>query len=263
MYLYMTATPATALNKLFTPTLLDIVSLWRRGFLSESSTVWVNADHDASAFWALTDHSQFVQLISPPVPGFVRITKSSVRWARTYDDTTKSPLINIDTAKLPAGDKTRVSVIVRHTSPVSPVTVIDGSSAKVLKLDDHGIVEVGHVQVINWPTYTSRGVGQPTQYEQVNAALHGIEFLCDTVDPHSAALLRKYMDDYRVELSLDSLTHIDGMLSQIDQYGVDLVDRLYKLLSMRVQQDGGNIPEPYEEDLSRARRQSHDPEYSE
>jgi hypothetical protein len=241
MHLYMAFTPATAHNKLFTPTLLDIVSLWRRGFLSETSTIWVNADFDATAFWALTDRSQFVQMISQPTPGFIRITKSSIRWAMSYDETTKSPLISRDISKLPGGDKTRVSVIVRHTMPNTPVTVIDGTTAKTVKLGPDGTAEVGHVTVIDWPKYVAGSLSEPTQYERVNAALHGIEFLCDDVDPQIAALLRDYMDDYRFDISPERLHEIDRLLTWIDDYGVTISKSIYENLAMRVSGSNGEL----------------------
>jgi hypothetical protein len=240
MHMYLYATPDTAERKLFSPTLLDLASLWHRGFLDDSSTVWVNADRDSSRFWALTDRSQFVFVIAQPTPGFIRVTKSSVRWARSFDASVDNPVITEDISELPGGVATNVTVIAKHTCAERPVTVINGGSGKSVPLSEDGTAEIGNVTVIDWPRFVQRPLDQPEQYEVVNAELHGIEFLRNTVDPSAAELIRKHMMDYRVEVKPEDFTQINVMLDRIDTYSQQLIEYVYARIDSGAKHSKGN-----------------------
>lgn len=227
MYMYLYAAPDAAGRKLFAPTLLDLTSLWHRGFLCDDATVWINASRDSSRFWALTDRSQFVLVVNNPVPGYIRVTKSSIRWGRTFDASIDNPVLVEDLSELPGGTDTNVTVIAKHTSTDKPITVIDGGTGKSVPLSDDGTTVIGNVTVIDWPRFIPKTADEPDQYEVVNAQLHGIEFLCSTVDQSTARSIRKHMADHRVEIKPDDFTQINVMLDHIDTYSEQLIAYMY------------------------------------
>jgi hypothetical protein len=228
MDIYPLTTPATAQNRMVAPTLLDLVDLWRRGVLTGNAKVWIDIDHHRSAFWALTDRSQFVQLITPSTPGYLRVTTESVRWALTNEATVKAPAVQLNFADVPGGDRSRVVLVVRHSDPKRKVQVIHGGPSTKVELEEDGTAVVEGVTVIDLSHYRPPvRRGGPSHLEQADALTHGVEWLCHMAEADFAPVIRGHIDAFRLELDHVALGSLAQMLSIADDFSLQLVDHLF------------------------------------
>jgi hypothetical protein len=239
MDIYPLTTPATARNGMVAPTLLDLADLWRRGVLTDDAKVWIDIDHHRSAFWALTDRSQFVQLITPSTPGYLRVTTESVRWARTSEATVKAPAVQLNFTDVPGGDRSRVVVVVRHSDPKRKVQVIHGGPSTKVELEEDGTAVVEGVTVIDLAHYRPPvRRGGPSHLEQADALTHGVEWLCHMAEADFAPVIRGHIDAFRIELDLETLGGLAQMLSIADNFSVQLVDHLFGKVASNMTAEG-------------------------
>lgn len=196
-YIYASAQGAAA--NLLSPAFMDIADLYLRGFLTDTSTVWVNAESPWGGFWALTHRSEYLYLHRTHVAGYVRQTKGFLRWALSNDGTKDAPKLSLEPAKIPGvGVDAPVTLIVQHRTPHEPLKVLEGP--KLVPMEN-GMWSNGIQTVIDLPAYTPpQEPVQAAQYQEVHANYHGPLHMMATLSWENAELIKDHLQLYEFDL---------------------------------------------------------------
>lgn len=209
---------------------IDLAELFSRGFLTDASTVWANAESAATSFWALTDRSQYVHVFRPPLPGYVRLTGEKFRWARSFDGTTENPEMELNIKDLPGGSDSHVTLVVKHRAPGQQVAIIDGS-VRVTDVRD-GTFTKGNKTVIDLAAYRPAAQGvEPGEFEVDHARWHGVHHMMSTVNSDTAKLIRSHLALFAFDIEAETFGKISEYLGVIEKYGDELADVLFARLN--------------------------------
>lgn len=228
MKAYVHASPAGAETRILSQCFGDFAELYRHGILSDTSTVWVNAESPDVGFWALTDRSQYIHLHRVSEPGYARLTKGRIRWAPSYNDTTSRPLLDLDASVLTKNPDAAVTLVVKHRDRRSSVTVIND---KKLELTD-GQCTLNNLTVIDLGSYVAPVAGHaaPPVFEQNDAQYQGSNHLLLRLNTANAELVRKHLDLFAFDISAEQLQSINTHLDVVDRYAGTFADALFQRL---------------------------------
>lgn len=216
MKAYLYASEEGAAAGILAPRFIDIADLYRRGFLNDDCTVWVNAEAPDSSFWALTDRSEYIHMHYATRPGYVRRnTSGRLRWGRTNDGSKDSPEVDLDPQKLPGGPDTHVTLIVKHRYPIELVKIIDSTALVPM---ENGCWSLGNQTVIDLPAYVPVERQVASEYEGNHARHHGARFLMKTLDAAKAEALRNNLHLYACELPAERLQEINSHMDAVERY---------------------------------------------
>lgn len=232
MKAYMYASPAGDEARLLSQCFSDFAELFRCGVLSDSSTVWVNAESPDPGFWALTDRSHYMYLHRTPVPGYARVTKRRIRWARNYDDTIAQPVVDLDMSKLTANPDAAVTLVVKHRLIQQEVNVINDK-----KVDyTGGIYTLRNLSVIDLNRYKppAHPVASPSEFEQNDARYHGANHLLQHLDEKNQELIRKHLELFAFDISAEEIGTINAALDVVDTFAGTFSSKLLERLRERL-----------------------------
>ncbi|OHU47207.1 hypothetical protein BKG82_26490 [Mycobacteroides chelonae] len=213
-YLYASAEGAAA--GILAPRFMDIADLYRRGFLDDDSTVWVNAEAPDSSMWALTDRSEYIYLHHAARPGYVRRnTSGRLRWGRNNDGSKDTPEVDLEPESIPGGADTPVTLIVKHRYPREPLKVIDGAALAKMH---NGTWASGNRTVIDLPAYVPVQRQPVSEYEINHARHHGARFLMKTLSAANAEALRNNLQLHACEIPAERLQEINAHMDAVERY---------------------------------------------
>lgn len=206
----------------------DFAELFRYGFLDDDSTVWANAEAPQASFWALTDHSQYVYVHRVTAPGYVRLTNGRMRWARTFDATTKGFDFDLDTKAIPGEPDKCLTLIVKHRVPDQTVKIIDGATRDelvdgVYTKGQHTVIDLSHYK----PAEPRR---KPTEFEVNHAKYHGVNHMMHSLSPANSELIRDHLDLFAFDIPRENIDAINEHLSVVDAFADSFVPVLYQRL---------------------------------
>jgi len=230
MRAYIHASAAGAEARVLSQCFIDLAELFSRGFLTDASTVWANAESATSSFWALTDRSQYVHIFRPPLPGYVRLTAEKLRWARSYDGTVDKPEFELNLKDIPGGADSHMTFIVKHRAPGQHIAVID-QSLRVSDIRD-GTFTTGNKTVIDLGAYRpAEQRSAPGEFEVDHARWHGVHHMMSTVSSDTAKLIRNHLSLFAFDIEAETFQKISEYLGVIEQYGDELADVLFARLN--------------------------------
>lgn len=235
IYMYATAdTPPSAAAQNF----IDITDMYRMGFLNSESSVWINANVPEAGMWVLTDRSTFLKVYRPVYAGWIRLTRSSSRWAKTLNGTSQNGTPVLDLRDLPTtgGDSPNATIIVAHRDPDNTVGVVaDGS---IQRPDKFGQVKFDPFTVIDLNKYTAPEVDKArSAYNAAHAMINGASVMSVNV-PDGGEFIRDNMDAFKVEFDEQHLDYLQKRWSEIEVYAQTQSERLIRRLK-KLGLDGG------------------------
>lgn len=214
VYMYATAdTPAEAAAQNF----IDITEMCRRGFFSEDSTVWMNADAPEAGMWTLNAKSTYLKVFRSVYPGWVRLTRTRAKWGRTAQATTKDATPVLDLRNLPDDPKPSATIIVSHRDKDTPVQVVaDGSIQRsngngIFVFDPFTVVDLHRYSVPETPV-------SPSPYEAAHAMINGAAIMSTTSTEEGAEFIRDHMDLFRIEIEGRDLEYLTKHMDGIERY---------------------------------------------
>lgn len=226
---YIYASPAGAEAGVLSQCFIDFADLFRRGFLTEDSTVWANAEAPHASFWALTDQSQYVYVHRSTEPGYARLTSGRIRWARAFDDTVSNFEVNLDTKAIPGEPDKHLTLIVKHRMPGQTVKIIDESRRDVVT---EGAFTKGNLTVIDLPGFVPpANPPQPSEFDVNHARYHGVNHMMSTLDADNAELVRKHLNLYAFDIKTDDIETLNRHLDVIEEYAGQYAQALYARLA--------------------------------
>ncbi len=214
VYMYATAdTPAEAAAQNF----IDITEMCRRGFFSKDSTVWMNADAPEAGMWTLNTKSTYLKVFRSVYPGWVRLTRTSAKWGRTAQATTKDATPVLDLRNLPDDPKPSATIIVSHRDKETPVQVVaDGS---IQRSNGNGVFIFDPFTVVDLHRYSAPEVPiVPSSYEAAHAMINGAAIMSTTSTEEGAEFIRDHMDLFRIEIEDRDLEYLTKHMDGIEKY---------------------------------------------
>ncbi|ATI36339.1 hypothetical protein CPI83_29500 (plasmid) [Rhodococcus sp. H-CA8f] len=197
MRLYMSSPQGTSMN--LARNMERVARLYGKGFLDDASTVWINSDVRAPAFWTLAARPSCVLWVSAPSSGTVRLTKDRIRWAATYNDTSKAPAIDVSVSTLPVDSIKHVTVVVEHGHPTEPVQVIDGTDS--VKMVD-GFYQGHEAAVLDLNNFVpTEGERTLPTYATSLAFVHGTNLLTTGMGKKMVTEFEENIERHGIDLS--------------------------------------------------------------
>lgn len=195
-----------------------VARLYRKGVLDDDSTVWINADARAPVFWTLSKRPTCILWVTAPSSGTVRLTKDRIRWAPTYNATTKAPEINVQLDdSLPVDSMKHVTVVVDHGHPTEPVQVIDGTDSVQVTDGFYQGTDAAVIDLANFrPTAHDKAVTNTT-YATSLAFVHGMNLLTTGMVKSQVATFEDNLDAHGIDLSS---TMLNELVAAIDTFDV-------------------------------------------
>ncbi len=229
MKAYIYASDAGAEGRLLSQCFSDFAELFRCGVLTDSSTVWVNAESPEPGFWALTDRSHYMYLHRSSVPGYARVTKGRIRWARSYNGTTDHPELDLDAAEVASNPDAALTLVVKHRGSGKGVSVIND---KLVDVTD-GVYELRNLSVIDLARYRlpHEQALAPTEFEQNDARYHGAKHLLRYLNEANVDLIRKHLELFAFDISAAQFQTINDHLDVVDQFAGSFSEQLYTRLA--------------------------------
>lgn len=229
MKAYVYASPGGAERRLLSQCFADFAELFRHGILNDESTVWVNAEAPEPGFWALTDRSHYIHLHRSPTPGYARVTKSRIRWDRSYNSTTSAnPTVDIDAEALAGHPEAALTLVVKHRYAADGVKVIND---KLVEFSE-GHYSWRNLSVIDLGAHQiGTPLGSAPEFEENDARYHGANHLLRNLNPANAELIRKHLDQFAFTISADQLHTINEHLDIVDRYAESFSESLYSRLA--------------------------------
>lgn len=209
-----------------------MVKLYRKGVISDSSTVWINANVVSPIFWILGDRATCIYWYSAPTSGFVRLTQDRLRWAPTFDETVKTPMLDFNPSSIPVLDSdARLTFVVDHNyvgSGSSGVGVVENAhSQKIVG----GYYEGSDVVVIDLANFDRSylPVRNPSrvEYDDGLAKYSGMRLLTAGMAKQERADVLDNVEDYGYDFDADTLQHLSAAVESFDLAAKFAVDSIY------------------------------------
>lgn len=213
VYMYASAdTPSDAATACF----LDISELYRMKFLGEDSTVWLNAEAPEAGMWVLTDRSTYVKVYRNTYAGWLRLTRSHVRWARTFNATTRDAIQVLDIRAIPEDTNPVATIVMAHRERGTRVRVVGGSA--ILNPDAHGVTTFDPFSVVDLNNFIPPDRTKTVSpYEAAHAMINGAAVMaCTSHD--GGEFIRSSMDQFKVELDRKTLDFLANRWGDIENY---------------------------------------------
>lgn len=209
-----------------TDALIDVSDLASRGVVNQNSSVWVSAHSPRPDMWMLTDRSSYTYVHHSRTPGFVRISKTDIRWAADWNSTISNPSITLSTKEISTADDEDVNItfIVKHRVCGEETTVIKPDGRKGSMVD--GRYTLGNFTVIDLPAFRPTPLAEADSYQKSHAAHMGAHHILRSIPRNKRGKISPYIDLMRFELSDDDMERLQEVHSQMRRISASLVDRL-------------------------------------
>lgn len=198
---------------------IDITELYRMKFLNDRSTVWLNADAPEAGIWVLTDRSTYVRVYRNTYAGWLRLTRTSARWARTLNATTRDAIHVLDIRAIPGDSSNPVAtIVVLHREYDSRVRVV--ADGKIQNPDSRGVTTFDPFSVVDLSHYTpSENPRQVSAYEAAHAMINGAAIMSCTSNDEGE-FVRANMDLFKVDFNQDYLGFLAERWDQIETFAM-------------------------------------------
>ena len=212
VYMYASAdTPPDAAAQNF----IDISHLYRIGFLTDDSTVWINADAPENGMWTLTDKSTFVKMFRTVYPGWVRLTRSQARWGRTARETTSSDSTHIlDMREINGDEDPNATIIVVHRDKNAHVGVLADGERHHLR---NGMYRFDPFTLIDINSYEREESRTPSPYMAAHAMLNGAAIMSST-SLDGGEFIHENMDLFKTDFGEAHIKFLDQQWNRIEEY---------------------------------------------
>lgn len=229
--MYATAdTPPSAAAQNF----IDITQLHKAGIIDSTSSVWMNANAPEIGMWVLNHRSSFLKVYRPTYAGWVRLTRSNARWARSLNATSQ-PIADqvLDLRHIPTdgGDAPQVTIVIAHRETGKHIGVV--ADGKTHRPDKYGQYHFDPFTVIDLHQYTQPEVDKGrSAYHQAHAMINGAAIMSVNA-PDGGEFIRNNMDVFKIEFDEKHLEFLQNHWHAIETYAEThserLIDRLKKL----------------------------------
>lgn len=213
VYMYASAdTPREAAASSF----IDLSELYRMKFLNDESTVWLNAEAPEAGMWVLTDRSTYVKVYRNTYAGWLRLTRSSVRWARTFNATTRDAVHVLDIRAIPEDTNPVATIVMVHRERGTRVRVVGGSA--IQNPDAHGVTTFDPFSVVDLSSYIPPDRTKPVSpYEAAHAMINGAAVMSCTSND-GGEFIRANMDQFKVDFHHEHLDFLSNKWGDIETY---------------------------------------------
>lgn len=214
VYLYTTPdTPVGAVSDSF----LKIHTLRQMQFLNESSVVWCNTDAPEIGMWILAERSTYVSVFHTLYAGWIRATRSSLRWGKTARETLSDSAITfLDLRHIP-GDVNPATAVIMHREKGGSIEVVGDS--KKQHPDSRGGFDFTPFYIVDAATWVpDQNAKEPSPYERAHAMMHGTELLTATCSEKGAEFVREHIEAFKTVYDDDAENFLSKGINAIDKY---------------------------------------------
>lgn len=226
MRLYISSPQGTNTN--LGRTLERVARLYHKGVLDDASTVWINSDSKAAAFWTLSSRPACILWITAPSSGTVRLTKDRIRWATTYNASGKNPDFDVHLSTLPVESIRHVTVVVDHGHPTEPVQVLDGADSVQMVDGFYQGSDAAVIDLKNFVPTPRDHTPAPATYATSLAFVHGMNLLTTGMGRKETADFVENIELHGIDLPPEVLNHLVNSMLIFEAMAKTVVEDLSK-----------------------------------
>ena len=211
--------------------IMRVAKLYRRGFLTDSSSVWINANTLAPIFWTYSHgRASCVWWFEAATAGVVRLSNGRIRWAPSVDGSAANPDLDINLRSMPfLRENSRLMFVVDHSfqDPNAEVAVYEKTRIPM----SGGYYEAGPTAVLDLknfdPTQMTEHSPTRAEYERGQLTFHGVDLLANGMNAAARADLLDNTDDYRYVLAPELIQHLASHIDEFDQMATAISASLF------------------------------------
>lgn len=212
--------------------LTAIADLWHLRYLPSDATVWINGDHPELGVWVLTDRSTHVRIHRSISAGWARMTRSSVKFARTSEAAHTRPLATytLDDLDL-VGHDVKSTILVLHSEHSKRVQFIANSK---VAYPVNGTVTFDPFTVVDLQNFTPPEHASTNPVVAADAMINGVSLMTYGAAPERAALVRDNIEAFQFDID-DSLSkNIHGQSEKISKTARHVILKITDQLTRNV-----------------------------
>lgn len=197
--------------------LSQIVDLHNFGIVGVGSKIWVNFDIP-HAMWLLSDISTFLHVAVVPTAGWVRLTRTSVAWARLAPDTSRNPTFSFTTndVPMPVQPHDTITVALRNGDPARMRAQFGGTHHAMPNYE----ISHGQMRAIDFKRGSSverEPLAQPSEFDVNHAGIRGLDLMSATTGPHMHRVIRRNLPAFTNVLKIEEFYKVQGAQSRISE----------------------------------------------
>ncbi|MFT7021407.1 MAG: hypothetical protein ACJA07_000484 [Rhodococcus sp. (in: high G+C Gram-positive bacteria)] len=209
-----------------------VVKLYRKGVIDDNSKVWINTNVVSPIFWVLGDRATCIYWYSAPTSGFVRLTQDRLRWAPTFDETGRSPMLDFSPTSIPVLDSdARLTFVVDHNyvgSGASGVGVVEDSKSQKMVGGYHEGSDIAVIDLANYDrSYLPVRNPSRIEYDDGLAKYSGMRLLAAGMGKQDKADLLDSVEEYGYNFDPDTLDQLVKAIDSFDVAANFAVDAIY------------------------------------
>lgn len=192
-----------------------VVAMHLKGYLPFDATVWINSDLPELGMWVLAEKSTHVRMLRSAYPGWVRLTRTAAKYARTSDLSTESPEVTYSIGNIPGFDEKHSTIVIEHPDPDATVRIIANS----VHVPDHdGQYTFDPFTVIDLNHYTAPKSATRNPVQHAHAMINGVALLTHGYSEARKQFVNDNIDQYAIEFAEEDIDFFRQLKSREDEY---------------------------------------------
>lgn len=192
-----------------------VVEMHLKGYLPFDATVWLNSDLPELGMWVLAEKSTHLRMHRSVYPGWIRLTRTAAKYARTGRLTNTSPEATYYIGNVPGFDEIHSTIVISHPDP----TVTVGIIANSVHIPDHnGQYTFDPFTVIDLNHYTAPESATRNQVQQAHAMINGVALLTHGYSEGRKQFVADNIDKYAIVFGEDDIDFFRQLRSRESEY---------------------------------------------
>lgn len=212
------------LNVTAAPLILGIAKMWRKGFLPDDATVWINADMPELGMWVLAEESTHVYYHESIIAGWARITRTSVRLGTTWKNTVNRPIKEFRVGDTGLAD-IHSTVVLNHNSATSSPDRVQFVANSDIAKPVNAKVRFDPFTVVDLNYHTGPEKASTNPLVRADALLNGTRLMTYGADEDRVALVHDNVEAFCSEINPEEL----DKASQVNRRELGIAHRLFTL----------------------------------
>lgn len=192
-----------------------VVEMHLKGFLPYDATVWINSDLPELGMWVLAEKSTHVRMHRSVYPGWVRLTRTAAKYARTSNLSNTAPEATYAIGNVPGFDEVHSTLVISHPDPNGMIGIVANSNHitghnGTYTFDPFTVVDLNHYKT---PEFATKN---PVQ--QAHAMINGVALLTYGYSDERKQFVADNIEKYAITFTAEHIEFFRELKKRSEQY---------------------------------------------